>query len=104
MDNPEYTEQQINEALEANAHRDITVRWDGCEPERGGTADFEVYLNGYDTNIVVWDHGNSFDIYERTSTSRFESVDDATGSDEVAAKLIEIIEEAISAGKLGDAV
>lgn len=104
MDNPEYTERQINEALEASAHRDITVRWDGFEPERGGTADFEVYLNGYETNMVVWDHGNSFDIYERTAPSRYESVDDAADSDEVAQKLIEIIEEAISAGKLGDAI
>ena len=73
MENPDYTERQINEALKEHTPLDITVMWDGYEPERGGTADFEVYLDGETTDLVVWDHGTSFDIYARTGERRYTS-------------------------------
>jgi len=102
MDNPEYTESQINKALKARTKLDITVSWDGYEPEQGATADFDVYLEGETTDVVVWDHGTSFDIYERTDAHRYASMGWAVGYDKLAAKLINIIEEAIAAGKLGE--
>jgi hypothetical protein len=102
MDNPEYTESQINKALKAHTKLDITVSWDGYEPEQGATADFDVYLEGETTDVVVWDHGMTFDICERTDPHRYASMDWAIYHDDLAAKLINIIEEAIAAGKLGE--
>jgi hypothetical protein len=102
MDNPEYTERQINEALKAHTQLDITVKWDGWEPEQDETADFEVYLEGETTDVVVWDHGPSFDIYERTGERRYAAMGWAVRYDKLAAKLTNIIEEAIAAGKLGE--
>lgn len=104
MDNPEYTERQINEALKAHTKLDITVQWDGDEPERDATANFEVYLDGETTDVVVWDHGTSFDIYQRTDAHRYVSLGWADGYEKLAAELTNIIEEAIAAGKLGEYV
>lgn len=102
MDNPEYTERQINDALKAHTKLDISVQWDGWEPEQGEIAHFDVYLDGEDTDLVVWDHGPSFDIVERTAKSCYANVDWAVRYDRLAAKLITLIEEAIAAGKLGE--
>lgn len=102
MDNPEYTERQINAALKAHTQLDITVKWDGWEPEKDETADFEVYFEGETTDVVVWDHGSSFDIYERTGDRCYASMGWAVYYDKLAAKLTNIIEEAIAAGKLGE--
>jgi hypothetical protein len=104
MDNPEYTERQINAALKAHTKLDITVQWDGDEPERGATANFEVYLDDETTDVVVWDHGTSFDIYQRTDAHRYVSLGWADGYEKLAAELTNIIEEAIAAGKLGEYV
>jgi hypothetical protein len=102
MENPEYTESQINQALKAQTDRDITVQWDGYEPESGGTADFEVYLDGETTNVVLWDHGDSFDIYERDANGVFHSAGWARLYDKLATKITNIIEEDIASGKLGE--
>lgn len=102
MENPDYTESQINKVLKARTQLDITVQWDGYEPEQGATADFDVYLEGETTDIVVWDHGNSFDIYERTGERCYASIGWAGNYKKLAANLVNIIEEAIAAGKLGE--
>jgi hypothetical protein len=104
MENPEFTERQINEALKAHTQLDITVQWDGWEPERDQTADFEVYLDGETTDLVVWDHGTSFDIYARTSPRCYTSRGWAVGYDKLAANLTKIIEEAIVAEEKGENV
>lgn len=102
MDNPEYTESQINQAFKAHTKLDITVSWDGYEPERDGTADFEVYLDGETTDVVIWDHGDSFDIYERDADGVFHSAGWARMYDKLVAKITNIIEEDIASGKLGE--
>lgn len=102
MDNPEYTERQINEAFKAHTQLDITVKWDGWEPEQDETANFEVYLDGETTDLVVWDHGPSFDIYERDADGVYCAAGWAVRYDKLATKLTNIIEEAIAAGKLGE--
>ena len=104
MENPDYTQRQINEALKAHTPLGITVMWDGYEPERGGTADFEVYLDGDTTDLVVWDHGTSFDIYARTGERRYTSKGWAGNYKKLAANLTNIIEEAIAAGEMGENV
>lgn len=102
MDNPEYTERQINDALKAHTKLDISVQWDGWEPEQGETAHFDVYLDGETTDVVVWDHGPSFDIVERAGDRCYAAMGWAVGYDRLATKLTNIIEEAITAGKLGE--
>lgn len=101
MDNPEYTERMVNEALKARTDLPITISWDGNEPCQDETANFEVYLDWCDTDLVVWDHGSSFDIVERSKPNHYAHVDYATKFDTLAAKLVTLIEEAIAAGKLG---
>jgi hypothetical protein len=101
MDNPEYTERQINEALKDNSDLPITASWDGNEPERGETADFEIYFEGETTDVFVWDHGNTFDIYVRGDDGVFYAAGWANRYNTLAKRIIEIIEEDIASGKLG---
>lgn len=101
MDNPEYTERQINEALKAKTDLPITVSWDGNEPCSDETANFEVYFDGDTTDLVVWDHGPSFDICERIGSGHYASCDWAVRYDVLAKKLIGIIETDVASGKLG---
>ncbi len=58
MENPEYTERAINEALSAHGIS------------------------------VVWDHGHRFEIVESVDSRHYVSIDDATSYDDLAAKLV----------------
>lgn len=89
MDNPEYTERAINEALGGHS---ISVVWDGNEPEGGEAAAFYVCADGDDTDLMVRDHGYSFEIIEGVDNRSYVSVDDATSYDDLAAKLVSIID------------
>ena len=104
MDNPEYTERQINEALKALTDRNITIGWDGYEPSmtEEEPASFDVYLNDDATGLLVWDQNGSFDIVERTGVCFYATLDWAVRYDEVARKLVEIIEEGIAAHKFSE--
>lgn len=85
MENPEYTQRAINEALSAHG---ISVVWDGDEPEVGGAASFYVCADGDDTDLLVWDHGHRFEIVESVDSRSYVSIDDATSYDALAAKLV----------------
>lgn len=102
MDNPNYTEHQIDEAIKAHTKRNITVKWDGWEPEQDGAAYFDVYLNGEDTGVTVCDYGRTFEIVERTGRRSYATVDWAVHYDHLASKLTDLVEEAIATGELGD--
>lgn len=102
MDNPEYTERMIQEALKAQSDLPITISWDGSDPAPGEAANFEVYLDGCDTNYWVWDHGSSFDIVSYDADSVYRPAASAVRFDKVAKELIELIAEDIASGKLGE--
>lgn len=102
MDDPEYTERQINEALKAHTDLPITVSWDGYEPSRDETANFEIYFEGETTDLVVWDRGPSFQIAERLRPSFYSECDWAVRYDVLAKKIIKLIEADIASGKLGE--
>jgi hypothetical protein len=102
MDNPEYTEIQINEALKAATGLPITVSWDGSEPCSGETANFEVCFGGDTIDILVRDHGPSFDIRERLRPGYYVTCDQAARYDTLAEKVIGIIETDMASGRLGE--
>ena len=102
MDNPEYTERQINEALSGRTHLPIRVFWDGNEPERDEAACFEVCIDGCETDLWVWDYGPSFELMQDFGQSRFGYINHARHFDSIAALIVETIEEDIASGKLGD--
>lgn len=103
MDNPEYTERMIQEAIKAQTDLPITISWDGNWPERDETANFEVFFEGCETNIFVWDHGNTFDIYiYDTARGIYSAAGWAGRFDKLAKEIIAIIEEDIASGKLGE--
>lgn len=103
MDNPEYTERMIQEAIKGQTDLPITISWDGHEPARDETANFDIYLDNYDTDVVVWDHGGTFDIYIRDdSRGSYGAAGWAVHYDKLAKQIIEIIEEDIASGKLGE--
>ena len=89
MDNPEYTERAINEALGGHG---ISVVWDGDEPATGEAASFYVCADGDDTDLMVRDHGYSFEIIEGVDNRSYVSVDEAQTFDALAAKLVSIID------------
>ena len=102
MDNPEYTERMIQKAIDGQTDLPITISWDGNWPERDETANFEVLFEGCETNVFVWDHGNTFDIYIRDDRSCYGAAGWAVHYDKLAEQLITIIEEDIASGKLGE--
>ena len=102
MDNPEYTERMIQKAIDGQTGLPITISWNGYDPEPGETANFEIYLDGCDTNVFVWDHGGTFDIYIRDDRGVYGAAGWAVDYDKLAEQLIEIIEEDIASGKLGE--
>lgn len=102
MDNPEYTERLINEALKARTDLPITVGWDGNYLDGDDTANFEIYFDLNETDLVLWDYGNDISIVERVGPSRYASVDYARTPTVLAKKIVALIEEEIASGKLGE--
>lgn len=102
MDNPEYTERMIQSAIKAQTDLPITLSWNGYDPSAGETANFEVYYDGYDTNYWVWDHGGSFEVVWCDADSLYRPAASAVRFDRVAKAIIELIEEDIASGKLGE--
>ena len=66
--------------------------WDGDEPATGEAAAFYVCADGDDTDLMVWDHGYSFEIIEGVDNRSYVSVDEAQTFDALAAKLVSIID------------
>ena len=93
MDNPRYTEQRIDDAL---AGTGISVAWDGNEPTGDEVASFYVCADEDDTDLLVWDHGHRFEIVESVDRRSYVSLQDAYDFDDLAAKLVNIID------RLGD--
>lgn len=102
MDNPEYTERMVNEALKAHADLPITISWDGDWPERDETANFEIYFDGCETNLFVWDYGNSFGVVSYDADRVYRPAASAVRFDKLAKEIIELIKEDIASGKLGE--
>lgn len=102
MDNPEYTQRMINEALKAQTDLPISICWDGNDPEAGEAANFEIYLDDCDTNYFVWDHGRSFEVVSYDADSVYRPAANAVRFDRVAKAIIELIAEDIASGKLGE--
>ena len=73
MDNPEYTEARINEALAAHrpARRArLEVYWDGDIVTRDEPARFRVYIADEETDYCVADSGHAFAIEQWPEASR----------------------------------
>lgn len=102
MDNPEYSERQLNEAIKVRTHLPIRVYWDGNEPGHGEAAKFEVCLDGCETDFWVWDDGSAFDLVQHFGQSRFGGIASELHYDSIAAQIIETIEGDIASGKLGE--
>lgn len=100
MNNPAYTESLIQEALSALSPLPITIDWDGKEVE--DLARYSVSFDLNETDLVVWDDDVTYDIYQRTGPNKYAAVGWALVPEELAAKLIAIIEEDIASGKLGE--
>lgn len=101
MDNPEYTERQINAALKDQSTLDISVRWDGNYPDPEDDATFDVYFDDEETNFVVWDRGRDIDVVERIGKRAYSVIDGSRSHEIVAEIIIRAVENDIAAGKLG---
>lgn len=102
MENPEYTERQINAALNEQSSLDISVRWDGDYPASEEDAVFDVYFEGENTNYVLWDKGSDIDVVECIGNQTYSMIDGSHSHDLVAGILISLIKEDLAAGKLGE--
>jgi hypothetical protein len=102
MENPEFTERQINKALKAASPLDISVRWDGIYPDPEDDAVFDVYFDEDTTNYFVWDHGSELDVVECLRKHAYCVINTSRSHEGVAGVLIAVIEEDIAAGKLGE--
>ena len=94
MDNPEYTQQRLNEVLSGSG---LSVVWDGDEPACGEAASFNVCSHDDDTDLLVWDHGSHFEIVESEGSRSYVSLDEAKTFEGLAEKLTDIF------GLLGEA-
>lgn len=102
MENPEYTERQINAALSERTSLDISVRWDGEYPDPEDDAVFDVYFDGEDTPYLIWDRGSDMDIVERIGRQTYSMIDGSYSHERLADILIRLIKEDLEAGKLGE--
>lgn len=102
MDNPEYTETQVNKSLRIASQRDIRIKWDGAILDGDNVPEFDVWFNGDTTPFSVRDFDRSFEINEIGDRDVSHYVGYAISYQQLAAKLAETIEEAISAGQLFD--
>lgn len=94
-----YTEQLINDELIGTS---IYVRWDGNQPDSGEPTRFYVFLDGEDTDFVLWDSYGSTDIVEHVAASRYVYHACANTYQDLAEALTDTINAAVCAGKLGE--
>lgn len=68
MENPEYTEAQIDKALAAETERDIQVMWNGDILSSGDSAFFDILIDGDKTEdgLYVEDTGGAYYIGDNT--------------------------------------
>lgn len=100
MNNPEYTETQINKQLAlVQGDFEVHVSWNGEEPDERGFI-FNVYLYGDDTPFFVEDLGYAFEVIERTGDSRYCSVGSASNFGELARVIMLDVESALSDGTI----
>ena len=97
MDNPKYTETQINKQL-AKRPLNLSVLWDGDETAE--TPNFTVILGEDATLYCVEDNGDAFDIIHDIASRRCQHIAWASGYHDLADRLVEIIKEDIDAGEL----
>lgn len=99
MDNPKYTQTQINKQL-AKRPLPVTVYWNGDDTAE--TPIFAVYLGDDETPYVVEDNDDTFDIIKTHADGlrHYTTVAWASGYHDLADRLVEIIKEDIDAGEL----
>ena len=102
MENPEFTERQINAALRKRSPLDISVSWDGAYPDPEEDAVFDVHFDEDSTNYVVWDKGPDMDVVERIGKHTYSMIAGSSSHELLADIIISLIEEDIVAGKLGE--
>lgn len=100
MDNPEYTQTQVNKSLRIASAHDIRIIWDGAIDDGENVPEFDVWYNGDTTPFTVRDFDRSFEISELADTGVNHYVTYAVSFQQLAAKLVETIEEAIEVGQL----
>lgn len=97
MDNPNYTEAQINKQL-AKRPLPVTVCWNGDDTAE--TPIFAVYLGDDETPYHIEDNDDTFDVFREVGQRRYESMFWASGYHDIADQLVDLIKEDIDAGVL----